>query len=218
MAHDDPEHDYTSVLTELARAANLDVSMTVEDLDEYLHKTGWRPPLDTLAKWGARNEWCRAINDDQLSDLNAPPGLTVLIVREAAAKHVGRITELIRESGLDIVSVRPLTDEEVTRATEELRGGNWGRGPWARSGGPPAAIVVATDPMPTTPWRELAELHPGIDNARLVEIKERIRSWWNEQQPRSAQSNVLHTSDSAVQAAHYLQVVNPALFEDVAST
>lgn len=56
----EPRHDYAGDLGRLAAAADIEVSIRMEELDEYLAGRGWRPPPAMRVELGRRNEWVRA--------------------------------------------------------------------------------------------------------------------------------------------------------------
>jgi hypothetical protein len=206
---DNPEHDYLRTLSGLATDLGLDVSITMEDLDQFLHEAGWRPALDTLAKWSPNNPWVEQLHESLIGDDSAPEGLAVLIVRERAADpgSLEQLARLAREHGLLEVARETLTDEARERASRSLRGGDWGQGPYPTSAGAPAAVLVVIDPSPVPASPEQLAVHPGLENGRLPVFKEAVRTWWNEQQLPPDRCNILHTSDSAAHARHYLEII-----------
>lgn len=206
-------HDYTSVLSDLAARLDLEVPITMVDLDNLLGEVGWRPPLDTLGKWSAENEWCLQLYEAGLANIDAPEGLLVAMVREEAADSLDRIVELFDSKGFDVKYSMRLDEETAERAANDLRGGNWGAGPYPHSAGVPRAVIIAVDPAPVPPSTSLIAEHPGIDNGRIKELKYEVREWWNRRVPRAKRCNVLHTSDSAAQAVHYLSVLGIDLDE-----
>jgi hypothetical protein len=54
------DHDYQGVLAELASRLAIDVSLTLEDLDEYLALQGWRPSSEVLSRLALHNDWLRS--------------------------------------------------------------------------------------------------------------------------------------------------------------
>jgi hypothetical protein len=208
---DNPEHDYLQTLSGLAAELDLDVVITMEDLDRFLQQAGWRPALDTLAKWSPNNPWVEQLHESLIGDDPAPEGLAVLIVRERAADpgSLDQIARLAREHGLVQIALETLTSDARERASRSLRGGDWGQGPYPTSGGEPAAVLIVVDPSPVPPSPEQLAAHPGLDNGRLPVFKEAVRTWWNEQQSPADRCNILHTSDSAAHSRHYLEVIFP---------
>jgi hypothetical protein len=206
---DDPEHDYLRTLSGLATELGVDVDITMEDLDRFLHLAGWRPALDTLAKWSPNNPWVEQLHESLIGDDPAPAGLAVLVVRERAADpgSLQQIARLAREHELVQVAIETLTSDARERASRSLRGGAWGKGPYPSSGGEPAAVLVVLDPLRVPPSPEQLAAHPGLDNGRLPVFKDAVRTWWNEQQSPPDRCNILHTSDSAAHARHYLEEI-----------
>jgi hypothetical protein len=56
----DPEHDYARVLSELAHAAGLTLSIDMETLDDYIGERGWHPSPPMLLGLIERNQWLAA--------------------------------------------------------------------------------------------------------------------------------------------------------------
>ena len=212
-----PKHAYGSVLRGLAFELELDVPITMHDLDEHLNQAGWRPSLDTLAKWREESSFCADLLDRQLQSEVVLPGLVVLVVRARAGgpEPVEAIARLARAEGFIEVAAQELSADQAEIASRQIRGGNWGRGSYAISGGPPHTILVYVDPTPLRPTPEQLARHAGLDNGRIRALKETVRAWWNESQPESERCNVLHTSDSAAHAMHYLRTVVPEFADDI---
>jgi hypothetical protein len=200
---------YSGVLERLARPLGITVPMTMRDLTAELTERGWFPPHDTLVKWSHKNAFCRDLAREAVAGLKAPDGLAVLLVRDAGAgaETLMGIRKTLLGHGFEILHQQELDPAPRARATGWLRGGNWGQGPFPRSGGAPAVLIVARDPQPERPSERMQIEHPGIDNARILDVKYAIRDWWNAQLPRSERCNIVHSSDSAIQAAHYLKIV-----------
>jgi hypothetical protein len=209
--NDAPEHPYAEVLAGLAAALGIPLSITMEDLHREMGARGWQPPLDTMAKWARKNEYCRELVRDAHAKLQAPPGLAVLLVREigADAASIEAIGQMIAEHGFELLDLRHLTPAQVGRASSLLRGGNWGPGIYPRSGGAPKVLIVMRDPEPRPVTVEMQNEYPGLDNARILELKNRIRDRWNAERNWSEHCNIVHSSDSAFQAAHYLELLTP---------
>lgn len=204
-----PEHNYADVLRTLSERLGITIGISMKELDQYLKKNGWRPPVDALSKLSKRNKWCREIVEEELSSIRAPKGLCVFVVRDAAGGQLSKIKDFIREHDFDIVTTKVLDQDSKKLAESSLRGGNWGCGPYRRSGGAPSTLIAAIDPKPEHPSLELAEGHPEADNARVFKLKYKIRSWWNKEHSGGEPCNPIHTSDSARHAMHYMHLTMP---------
>jgi hypothetical protein len=206
-------HDYAAELRSLAQGLGLPVSINMTALDRALNERGWRPAPDTLMKWAAHNSWCRDLVDQIFGSISAPSGLAVLMIRELAAdtEHIEQIEEMVDRWKFDRIATIRLDESQQQQASRLIRGGNWGRGPWPLSGGPPSVMIVARDPTPSSPSQSLSDRHPGVDNGRIFELKEDIREAWNGKAAPEGRANIVHASDNAAHAVHYIEVVAPEL-------
>jgi hypothetical protein len=139
-----------------------------------------------------------------------PPGLGVFLVRRRALEQgvAGEIEALLAEAGFEILRRVPLAPEASARVAGGARGGNWERGPYPRSGGPPALALATFDPAPIAPTREQRARHPGLENARLL-AKIGIRDRLNARLAPDQRCNWLHSSDHAWGALEYLRLAAP---------
>jgi len=210
-----PAHDYPSILGALARKLGIDVRITLEDLDEHLEAKGWRPPRDMLARLGPRDPWIRRLvrrtacgpEDRRLS---------VFILRQEGLNRGGlaSLVAMLEHYGFEIVTTKILTPRESRYAAGLVRGGNWGRGPYKISGGPPAAAVVTydTEPLPMSFSRK--RRFPEMTNARLL-AKRDVRDAFNRDHPDLEPCNVLHSSDNGHEALDYVQILMPELLGEI---
>ena len=79
----DGEHDYAGVLNQLAAQLGWPLQPTLRSLDTLLAEQGWRPPRDMLLRLARRRPFLRTLLDGGRSQ-EAPPGLAVFILRQAA--------------------------------------------------------------------------------------------------------------------------------------
>lgn len=203
------QHDYAGVLSRLADQLGWTCPPTLRGLDALLAERGWRPPRDMLVRLARRRPELKNLVEGSARD-QAPPGLAVFLLRQAAVAEGAseRLIERLRHDGFQILAVHPLSPGQSWVAGRTLRGGNWGRGPWPASGGPPAVAVVACDPEPIPPDKRQRRQHPELDNARLL-CKARLREIFNQGRPRGAHCNVVHASDNAAEALDYLRCLMP---------
>ncbi|MCL5777891.1 hypothetical protein M1105_12955 [Limibaculum sp. FT325] len=206
-------HDYATVLGELAIRVGISVpsAATLEDLDEILGACGWRPTEDMLERISVWSPWVQRRYFSSPDAFQRLPGVTVFFVRERASLEgwMDGIVELIENRGFEPLLVRELTPEHKRSVTQEIRGGNWGQGVFALSGGPPVSIIVALDVLPMPVPREIAKEHPLLENLRTLKVKNMIRIMINADRPRKQQYNAVHSTDSFRQAWSAIQLCAP---------
>ena len=213
------DHDYQSVLTELGREVGIVFEPTLRGLDRCLAESGWRPPLDTLVKLAKQNSFCGVLVEESLARAPRLPGLAVFVVRDLGVE-VGAtacIREEIERVGFEVLAEVALNGDERERARDEIRGGNWSKGPFGQSAGGPAVLLAAFDAFPSEVDEAMAKEHPGSDNLLVHLAKRKVRRRFNDGKSSDQQANIIHASDSATHAWHYLDLVNPAVAESVAA-
>ena len=211
----DPEHDYASILGQLALRHGINVAITYEYLDEYLNSRGWRPPSDMLARLAKRNAWVRRQIDKQQDDSD-DPGLAVFVIRQEAMNRGGldRALSLLERHGFHIVRTKTFTAQEVESVARLIRGGNWGRGPYKLSAGPPTAAVVTYDTCPIKPTWLQRRRFPLLRNARLLS-KKYVRRAFNEGFSEDERCNVVHSSDNSHEALDYIRIILPEAADEI---
>jgi hypothetical protein len=209
------DHDYVTVLSRLAARLGWNVAMTLEGLDSYLDSQGWRPPHDMLIRLARRNRWLHSLLQKPRGD-TADDRIAVFLVREEALRRGGiqRAEQLITAHGFEILESRTLDRRTAATLARSVRGGNWGRGPWAISGGPPVAAIAVFDPQPIAPSRQHKKKFPFLANARLLS-KDKIRDAFNEGIAGDQHCNVIHSSDNGREAMDYLRIAMPDLAKSV---
>lgn len=209
------DHDYVSVLRSLAIGSNIRAELTFEGLDEHLQAAGWRPPRDMLVRLAKNRRDLKSLLGNR-DHTNEDPGLAVFLIREAAAQPTS-LTNLIEEierQGFQILKTKILSATESQAVGRTIRGGNWGRGPWAACGGLPAAAVVAYDSEPIPVSRRTQRRFPQLTNARLL-CKGKLRDSFNQTLPPELHVNALHSSDNGHEAVEYIQIVMPESLDEI---
>ncbi len=209
------EHDYEQILRQAAAELGLHVAITRDGLAEFLSERGWQPPRDMLLRLGKRNRWVRQW---QCAEPEQPGerGLVVFLLRQEGMQRGGlaKLEELLTCVGFSIIKSKVLAPGELRHVAHNIRGGNWGRGPWPVSGGPPAAVVVAYDPIPQQLSRRQRKKFPLADNARVLK-KSDIRDAFNADLPAEQHCNVLHSSDNSAEAWEYIALAMPEAEVDI---
>ncbi|WP_280545719.1 hypothetical protein [Halomonas sp. 11-S5] len=190
--------------------------LTLERLDAWLADLGWRPPYDTLEKLAPMSPWVAEwLAREALPLDDARRGLAVFLVRECGLGALEMVRRRLFDDGFELLTEGVVDARVHPQAIRDIRGGNWSRGPWPVSGGPPAYYLVVHDVMPQAVDEGLQVKHPGLDNARLLKTKLAVRDRYNRDRPRAEQCNILHSSDNARQALAYLEVLAPECIEEV---
>jgi hypothetical protein len=210
------DHDYVEVLRRQAADLGIEVRPTLEGLDACLDSHGWRPPHDMLIRLARRNRWVRSLLKHPGKTANVDDRVAVFLLREEAIRRGGieRASQLIEKYGFQILSANAFDERMSSTIARSLRGGNWGRGPWPISGGPPIAAIVAYDPSPITPSRRDKKRFPFITNARLL-CKEKLRDAFNDGFAKDQHCNVIHSSDNGREAMDYLRIIMPDGASDI---
>jgi len=210
-----PEHDYAVILRDLAQELDVSLPDTVEGIDGYLESVGWRPPADALRRLGASNPWAPGfVSTGDEADLRASLGdteLTVFLVRRAALDvvDVDEVVSTFAHFAFDVIHTELLGEKAQAEASLELRGGNWGRGPFPKSGGPPALVVVAVHYGAKPPSEWLRSRYPHLSNAEVFEAKVALRELVEARVEASERFNTVHSSDNTQEAWEYLTALFP---------
>lgn len=213
---ENPDHDYTKILGDMARNLGVSATITLEGLREYLDKVGWGPSPDMLMRLAAnatKNKWLAHLTANLEHDAR-DPGLVVFVIRREGVRRgfQQQIINMIMRAGFEILATKTLSPQEVEYSAQRTRGGNWGKGFYKQSGGPPAMCVVAYDAHPIKPTRKQLKKYPQVVNARQF-IKDEIRDAIIAQLPPEEECNVVHSSDYGGEAWYFLEVYAPEMVE-----
>ena len=181
---------------------------TLESLDAILADNDWRPPRDLLERVADWNPWVHEhFFERDAAAVAYEPGVALFFVRQAAVEngHESAITMILEDSGFEILQSIPLEGPLAERIANTVRGGNWGRGPWLVSGGPPARIIVAFDVIPQPVSAADKRRHPGLDNGRILTAKEGVRNYLNDKLDQGQRYNALHSTDSSRHSVELLE-------------
>ena len=206
-----PEHNYAQTLAMIAENAGVKLNDTsLSGLAGLLQSEGWMPPDDTLEKLAGRNQW---VQERFFSDISAKEewdGFAVFVVRDQGLPYLELIRETLIREGFNLLHEEAIDPELLDHVGQQMRGGNWNRGPWPRSGGGPAYAFYVVDLFPQAPSEKMLEKQFSLTNARIPEAKERVRKLVNQQLAPTEHCNVMHSCDNEKQALHYLSMLAPA--------
>ncbi|HVU31005.1 MAG TPA: hypothetical protein VHE36_11465 [Sphingomicrobium sp.] len=187
----------------------LELPITPGKLDHLLGEHGWRPTIDLLERAAHWMDWIREALPPAQEE--HAPGLTVFFLRTRAVESglAPKILECLRENGFDELTVVELDPQQAELAAREFRGGNWGRGPFRVSGGPPAMICVSLDLIPLPVDDRHRSTFPDCDNRRIADAKYATRDLVNEGVSRPEHYNPVHSTDNSLQAWRVIRAVIP---------
>lgn len=211
------DHDYKQEIERLFNNSSFkgkELEMTLEGLDGLLLQAGWKPAYDTLEKMSKANHW---IHDNLVSRRENIPenwtGVTVFLVREEGIGYLDVIKRCIFEDGFDHLVEGKIPPGDIQAIAAGIFGGNWGKGPWRKSGGLPAYYFVTFDSKPLVPNAETMKENVGLYNGRVMLTKRRVRDIYNKGKRPSEQCNILHSTDNSAQAIDYLKLIDPGCLE-----
>jgi hypothetical protein len=206
-----PEHDYRTVLAELARAQGIPLVDTLEGVDDFLASRGWRPPPDTLRRLATTNDWIRRSLAGIERDEPELPELAVFLIRERTLDVVGLADALgvLTDLGFEILHAAELDVDAQQRCHDQARGGNWGQGPFPVSGGGPRFLVAVVHYGPRRPPRSVLERYPRLTNGDVLLAKNRIRDLVAARLAPAQRFNPVHSSDDEAEAWEYLELGCP---------
>lgn len=205
------EHNYLAYLEASAEKAGFNKQDVREfnTLFRLLETHGWAPEFDTLRKLATDDPWLFDLLPE--SDQSVEDGeMLVFIIRQWVLEHgkMEKVKELIKGKGVEIIKEKHLDEKEQQRAHQNIRGGKWDKGPFPKSGGPPAALVVCFDYHPKRPGQKTLKTHPFVKNENVM-LKYRIRDYLNEEMVYFNHVNSIHSADNETEALEYVQQVLP---------
>lgn len=208
------DHDYALVLKILAGKIGVPLpdAINLDNLDMLMKRHGWQPGMDTLEKLSKKNLWVKTTFFAADPNHRLDPclhGLSVFILREKGAFAVSDIEQRLFHEGFDLILSESIPHEKRNAASQHIRGGNWGKGPWAVSGGLPKHIIVAVDLDPMPPDDKITRKHTRLTNYRVYKTKIFLRDLLNKGKKQHEQSNAVHSSDNAGQALDYIRAICP---------
>ncbi len=169
---------------------------TLEDLFMILEKSPYMPNLDTLFKYSYNNLWLETFLADwiKFEDFELPPGLVVFFIRSSNSNQSEEIENQIKHFSKNKTHRFKLSDEQIETCSKSVRGSNWPK----KDGGLPSDIVITN-------------LKLKDKNSYLKEvdfIKSDLRAKKVFMQTKDCKfSNVVHSSDNSILAAHYLNIL-----------
>ncbi|ANU27621.1 hypothetical protein I858_011555 [Planococcus versutus] len=212
------DHDYPGILKRLADENKIQLDeVSLESFHRVLDEHGWAPSTDTIRKLiGVSGKWLESIIQSSEHNFEKDGELMVFVVREWAEERqlTSKIVDWFERNGLCLVRAVKLNEEQKRNATQNLRGGNWGQGPWAVSGGKPSTLLVMYDYHPKQLNAKMKKKYPHVSNEHYL-LKEQLRSEINFTLAIDQRANPLHSADDEIEALDYMAAITPDLLTEV---
>lgn len=202
------EHDYSSILAEMADKIGIDTrDYSLEDYVELLEKNNWLPPLDVFFRRSKRNPWIHDYLQATLPNVwFERRGVVCFVVREKGDNQeiINHFKKVLEKHNASILEEIVLSKEERIKFAKLTRGGDWGKGPAKVGGGLPSRVFIVKKKME----EKKDNLPYGVVEYQWVkEIKVLVREHYNKNVSSKQASNILHSTDNGVEASYYIDVL-----------
>lgn len=214
------DHEYLNIVQRLAEENGIHLKeKNLMYFHQLLEELGWAPATDTMRKLTAGNEWLRTIVAKNKMNFEKNGEVMIFVIREWAVLkgQAGNMIKWLEKAGLNVVKIIELDQEQKRNAKQNLRGGNWGKGPWPVSGGDPAILLVMYDYHPKPLTEKQKKKYPHVSNQHYL-YKEELRSEINSKLTNSNKTNPIHSSDDETEALDYIMAVSPESLKEIQET
>lgn len=202
--HQTSDHDYSSIL--------LDQQPELKDINKqtllaFLEENDFLPDPDAFSKYVEANPTTYELMPSLVQDVRGGE-LSLFVVRGAAIENHELYSikaTICYEFYMEILYEKALNSAEKDFLYNHMRGANWGRGPYANSGGVPEYIIIAFDYHPTPIPEKYKDSYPFFTNYRLLKCKSKARDFINGKKLFGQQYNPLHTTDNETEALAYIK-------------
>lgn len=208
-SHEIADHDYLGILRELCSSEGMSPEkVTLHGLYDFFQETEFFPNPDMMDMIVRRNPWLAEVWREEISRVPQPwQGVSTFVIREAGTDGIDKIRLQLYRAGFFIAAEKEIEPQVQAQFSRDVRGGDWGRGPFPESGGQPQRLIVCFDPYPISPSEKTQALFPTVQNERESQAKNLIRQSRNAKLPVQQRANIVHSSDNALNARRYCQLV-----------
>ena len=208
-----PESKYYDTIISLIESNGFEnrVELSLEGFHQFLKTENVNMPYDMLVKWPKRNETIDAITKIEEQSLReelstANKNIVVFIIREDAAQ--AEIIEYIKGTISKYYSIlfsKELAQEQVERAIQFTRGGNWvelDKNQFHLVA--PHSILVCRSNSYGTAERAIEYL-----SNECAKVKKEIRGYVKENFASKRKRYLIHSTDSPYEALDYMKKILP---------
>lgn len=202
-----PEHDYTATLENLSHKMGGGININVSSLINILDERDFLPTPDALT--------LLAGVQPSLKELRAPlfcnaieSELSIFVLRHECIEqgYLDNIKKIIvSRFKFDILYETKLSKDQAHYLQVNMRGANWERGPYRKSGGGPAHVIVALDYYPEPLSERLNSEYPRFTNKHLLLCKRELRKELNYDCGFFHAYNPVHTADNEMESLWFLR-------------
>lgn len=206
---DNPEHNYTAILEDLAHELGISVDIKVTGLYNWLKEEGFAPADDTLTKLVEHKHELSIFERGLYSDARGGE-LLVYVIRDKLMQDglLEDFTTFLEEKYVfDVIDIRVLSAAERETSRLRIRGGKWDKGPYRYSGGAPCAFVVAYDyyPKPLDSAEQKKQIRST--NKNNIESKDVYRKHVKNLFLTKGDYNGVHSADNELDAWSYISIL-----------
>jgi len=202
-----PEHEYKEVLERLSLDLGFANVIDVNTIIEGLGERDFLPSPDALTMLEKVQPSLADLQPALYCDIRGGE-LNIFVVRKECMNdgYIEILKDIILSNyRFDILSEFELTGEQARYLEFNMRGGNWGKGPYKRSGGSPDYLIVAFDFFPEPLSNKLQSMYPRFTNLRFLECKNEIRQQVNCLTGFNKAYNPAHTTDNESESLWFLR-------------
>lgn len=224
----EPEHDYFNELEKIGKKEGVEVSLgNMLEVGRYFQNNGMIPSPEAINLLVRCNSTLVNMLED-LGEVSSDSGhLLCFVLREEAnfrlanrkvpknKKGGSEVPNFLRTiHGLEIIGIYAIPETRKEFFRRNLRGGNWDKGPYATSGGPPSELIFAFDFAPIPPSLSTRTKFPSISNER-IQLKKEVRNALNLLARPWLSANTIHSADNEREAHNIASLVGDPFAEQI---
>ncbi|PIA78018.1 hypothetical protein BFR04_07240 [Gaetbulibacter sp. 4G1] len=215
LPNNELDHNYSLIIKDLLVKNKIETSFDLVSLSALLKNQGYYPSYDLMLKLkhiNKENVWLESLISIERDKINKKcdyvKGLSVLFIREKGfkLKSSEKIEDFIRSFGFYIIKQGEILKDHKDRVIREVRGGNWGNGPFDVSGGTPEYYYIIYDPFFVAPNGDLKTNYPSLENKKIHDLKLKLRSLFILLTDKES-FNGVHSSDDFYESINHLEIL-----------
>ena len=194
-----PDNNYTEHIVKLFNINQIKhESISLEMLDSFMKKEGWRPQSDTLSFIGLINPWLQNHISTEIKENEI--GISVLILKKKFFEYnsILELNKLIISNNFLILKEFALKGNALQKSIDTLRGGNWLSAVKGDIDYLPSYFMIIKDN--TSTFKLLNYFGIKTNSIRLLKNKLREKI-------DKTNHSVIHATDNSTQAIEYINLI-----------